>query len=82
MNKTHHFVVSFNEGTGKWQWDTDAEEARFDEGTIFNYDTNEWSSGYLGDGEYEPAEENLIDQLTHAMGIMNIVNGVSGGEDE
>lgn len=77
MNKVHHFVVSFNEATGKWQWDTDAEEGRFDEGTIFNHDTNEWSNGYLGDGEYEPAEENLIDQLTHAMGIMNIVNGVS-----
>ena len=27
-------------------------------------------------------EENLIAQLTHDLGIMNIVNGVSGGEDE
>lgn len=75
MNKTHHFVVSFNEETGAWSWDTDTEEARFDEGTIFNYDTNEWSSGYLGDGEYEPAEEELTDQLKHALGIMNLVNG-------
>jgi hypothetical protein len=77
MNKDHHFIVSFNEGTGKWQWDTDVESARFEEGTIYNHDTSEWSSAYLGDGEYEPIEENLIDQLTHALGIMNIVNGVS-----
>ena len=77
MNKDHHFIVSFNEDTGKWQWDTDVESARFEEGTIYNHDTNEWSSAYLGDGEYEPIEENLIDQLTHALGIMNIVNGVS-----
>ena len=77
MNKDHHFIVSFNEGTGKWKWDVDVESARFDEGTIYNYDTSEWSSGYLGDGEYEPAEDNLINQLTYALGIMNIINGVS-----
>jgi hypothetical protein len=77
MNKVHHFVVSFDEGTGKWQWDTDAEEARFVDGTICDTDTNSWWSAYLGDGEYEPAEDNLIEQLKHALGIMNIVNGVS-----
>jgi hypothetical protein len=80
MNKVHHFVVSFDEGTGKWQWDTDAEEARFVDGTICDTDTNSWWSGYLGDGEYEPAEDNLIEQLKHALGIMNIVNGVREGE--
>jgi hypothetical protein len=81
MRKEHHFVVSFSEETGKWKWDTSVEEARFEEGTIFNYDTNEWSSGYLGDGEYEPAEEGLIDQLKHALGVMNLVNGVPDEEE-
>ena len=81
MRKEHHFVVSFNEETGKWKWDTSVEEARFDEGTIFNYETNEWSSGYLGDGEYEPAEEGLIEQLKHALGVMNLVNGVPDEEE-
>jgi hypothetical protein len=75
MNKEHHFIVKFNEETGAWSWDTDVEEARFDEGTIFNYDTNEWSSGYLGDGEYEPNEEELVNQLKHALYVMNLVNG-------
>lgn len=75
MNKEHHFVVSFNEETGKWQWNTDSEEAHFDEGTIYNSDTEEWSSGYLGDGEYDPAEEGLVEQLKHALYVMNLVNG-------
>ena len=82
MNKQHHFVIKFDEETKLWSWDANVEEARFDEGTIFNYDTNEWSSGYLGDGEYEPAEEGLIEQLKHALGVMNVVNGAyPQGED-
>lgn len=76
MNKEHHFVVTFNEQTGEWKWDTDVEEARFDEGTIFNYDTNEWSSGYLGDGEYEPAEDRLIEQLQQGLHTMNLMSSV------
>jgi hypothetical protein len=81
MDKVHHFVVSYSEETGKWKWDYSVEEARFEEGTIFNYDTNEWSSGYLGDGEYDPAEEGLIGQLKHALGVMNLVNGVPDEEE-
>ena len=69
--------------TGVWSWDTDVEEARFEEGTIYNLDTEEWSSGYLGDGEYEPAEEGLVEQLKHALYVMNLVNGKVGeGEIE
>jgi hypothetical protein len=80
MNKEHHFVVIFDEGTGQWRWDTEIEEARFEEGTIYNYDTNEWSSGYLGDGEYEPAEDMLIGQLKYALNVMNLVNGAVPNE--
>lgn len=71
MNKEHHFILSYNEGTELWSWDVDVEEARFEEGTIFNYDTNEWSSGYLGDGEYEPSEDKLVEQLKKALEILN-----------
>jgi hypothetical protein len=81
MNKEHHFVVSFNEETGEWKWDTDVEEARFEEGTIYNIDSNEWSSGYLGDGEYDPAEEELVEQLKHALYVMNLVNGKAGDNE-
>lgn len=77
MDKEHHFVVSYNEKSREWKWDVEVEEARFDEGTIFNYDTNEWSSGYLGDGEYEPAEDDLIKQLRHGIDTMNLLSRVS-----
>jgi hypothetical protein len=83
MSKEHHFIVKFNEETGVWSWDTDTEEARFDNETIFNSETNEWSSGYLGDGEFDPAEEGLGEQLQHALYVMNLVNGkVRDGEPE
>ena len=83
MNKEHHFVIKFDEKSGTWSWDIDVEEARFDDGTIYNSDTEEWSSGYLGDGEYEPAEEGLVEQLKHALYVMNLVNGKVGeGEIE
>jgi hypothetical protein len=82
--KQHHFIISFDEITGAWKWDTDAEEARFVDGTIYNESTGSWTSGYLGDGEYEPAEDGLIGQLKHALWTMNLVNGAlpQGDEDE
>jgi hypothetical protein len=73
--------VSFNEETGEWKWNTDVEEARFEEGTIYNIDSNEWSSGYLGDGEYDTAEEELVEQLKHAIYVMNLVNGKAGDNE-
>jgi hypothetical protein len=82
MSKVHHFVVSFDEATGKWKWDTDSEEARFEDGTIYNPENDEWSNGYLGDGIYEPNEEILVEQIKHSMWVMNLVNGkVSDGAD-
>jgi hypothetical protein len=83
MSKVHHFVVSYDEAMKAWVWDVSVEEARFEEGTIYDYETSEWSSGYLGDGEYEPAEEGLIEQLKHALSVMNVVNGAyPQGEDD
>ena len=82
MNKSHHFVVSFDESTGRWKWDYLEEEVRYSDGTIYNHDTHEWTSGYLGDGEYEPAEENLIEQLKHALWCINLANGKVDDSDE
>jgi hypothetical protein len=82
--KQHHFVISFDEATGAWKWDTDAEEARFEDGTIYTEATKEWSNGYLGDSIYEPNEEILVEQLKRALWTMNLVNGAfpQGEEDE
>jgi hypothetical protein len=80
--KQHHFVISFDEATGAWSWNTDSEEAHFEDGTIYTEATNEWSSGYLGDGVYEPNEEILVDQLKRAVKIMNLVNGAGAQGEE
>lgn len=80
MKKVHHFVVHFDEVRGVWDWDWNIEEARFEEGTIYDYDTGEWSSGYLGDGEYEPAEDELIEQLKQGLALMNKANGKTEGD--
>ena len=82
--KQHHFVISFDEATGAWKWDTDAEEARFEDGTIYTEATEEWSNGYLGDSIYEPNEEILVEQLKRALWTMNLVNGAfaQGEENE
>ena len=68
-NKEYHFVIKFDEGTGIWSWDTDVEEARFDDGTIYNSDTDKWLSGY------ESEQENLVGQLLKGIWAMNLVNG-------
>ena len=67
-NKEHHFVVKFDEGTGVWSWDTDVEEARFEDGTIYNSDTDKWLSSYET-GEW------IVGQLHKGLWAMNLVNG-------
>lgn len=81
MRKIHHYIVSFDTSTGAWKWDVPMEETKFDDGTIYNYEEHEWFSAYLGEGEYDPDEENLINQLKHALGVMNLVNGVPNEEE-
>jgi hypothetical protein len=70
MSKEHHYVIVYREETG-WEIDTDSEEARFPDGTIFNTETNEWEYGYLGDGEYNKDEKAITWQLSKAIGQMN-----------
>lgn len=59
-NNTHYFVVAYNSSTQTWEWDTEAEETHFPDGTAVDNDTNEWlPSGYLGDGEYLDNQDEL-----------------------
>jgi hypothetical protein len=69
--KQHHFVIAYDTETNAWYWDTDSEEARFVDGTIYDKSTESWSSGYLGDGEYEPQENDLANILQTNLRAMN-----------
>jgi hypothetical protein len=62
MTKQYHYVVSYKEGEG-WAIDTDSEETRFPDGTIYDTEKNEWQFGYLGDGKFNGREQELTEQL-------------------
>lgn len=71
ITHTHYFVVSYNSATSKWEWDTEAEELHFHEGTVVHNETNEWGYAYLGDGEYIDNEDELSSQLGNAIDLLN-----------
>ena len=62
-NNTHYFVVSYNSKTQTWDWDTEAEECYFRDGTAVDNDTNEWVAGYIGDGEFLDNQDELSSLL-------------------
>ena len=68
---THYFVVSFNSKDNTWQWDTEAEELQFPDGTVVHNESNEWGYAYLGDGEYIDNEDELSEALGKAIKILN-----------
>lgn len=69
-NKQHHFIVSYTKNGG-WNIDIESEEARFPEGTVFNYDTTQWESSYLGDGEYNNNNDEITGILGKALADLN-----------
>ena len=52
--KQHSFIITFDFDTEEWIQDCSSEEAKMDNRTIYCPETNEWTSGYKGDGKYEP----------------------------
>lgn len=70
MTIEHHFIVKYSTENG-WEWDTDSEEMRFQDGTIWNSDTQEWSIGYAGDGEYVDNDDVIGENLGSAIQLMN-----------
>jgi hypothetical protein len=73
----HHYIIKYSKEEG-WEWDTDTEEARYPNGTVFNDETEEWQSGYVGwneekgEAEYLDDDDLIGEQLT---AILEIANG-------
>ena len=55
----HYFILCFDAETNTWDWDTDQEEVAFPNGTVYDEETNTWTSAYLGDGEYIDNEDEV-----------------------
>ena len=72
----HHYIIKYSK-EGGWEWDTDTEEARYPDGTVFNDETEEWQSGYVGwdkvkgEAEYLDDDDLIGEQLGAILKIAN-----------
>lgn len=55
----HHFILMFDSESKTWEWDAETESAKFPDGTIWDEHKQEWYSGYLGDGGYDPIDDKI-----------------------
>lgn len=70
-NKQYYFITFYDSDTGKWIHDVDTEQAMFGNRLIWNNETSEFESGYLGDGEYEENEEEVVTLFNKMIGEAN-----------
>jgi len=68
----HHYVVTFNSETNEWLLDDDTLTARFPDGTVYDYDTDQWNYEYLGDGKYYPMSEQISETITNVVNNLNV----------
>jgi len=72
----HHFIIKYSK-EGGWEWDTDSEELRYSDGTVWNEQTQEWSSGYAGWSEAKGEAEYVDDDDVigeHLGAILKVAN--------
>ena len=58
--KEHYFIVKWSRDNG-WEIDTDTEEARFPDGTVWN--GKEWELPCLGEGIYNEGNDLVTQDL-------------------
>jgi hypothetical protein len=76
MSIEHTFVIKYS-NEGGWEWDVDTEAARFDDGTIYDTETQQWEPAYL-DGEYADNDDEIGEQLASILHLANEARGVAG----
>jgi hypothetical protein len=72
----HTFVIKYSNENG-WEWDVDTESVRFDEGTIYYTDTEDWVPAHLGEGEYVDNDDEIGEQLVSILQIANDARGIA-----
>ena len=73
--KEHLFIIKYTNEKG-WEWDTDTEAVRLDDGTIYDTETQQWEPAYL-DGEYADNDDEIGEQLGAILAIANSARGVA-----
>ena len=71
MTKNHYFIVSYDTDTGEWDLDNDAETSLLDNKTIYDNETGQWQTAYLGDGEYNDNDDDIAGKLYMALKQLN-----------
>ena len=69
----HIFVIKYTNENG-WEWDTDL-EARFDDGTIYDTETGEWTPAHSGEGEYVDNDDEVGEKLGAILQLANEARG-------
>ena len=71
MTKNHYFIVSYDTDNGEWDIDTDAETKFLNNETVYDNDTGQWETAYLGDGEYNDNDDDIAGKLYIALKQLN-----------
>ena len=77
----HHFIVKYSKEEG-WSWDTDSEELRYSDGTVWDTEGESWSVGYVGwseekgEAEYLDDDDLIGEHLGAILGIANSENRI------
>ena len=72
----HYYVICFNDETKEWSHDCDTEDIRFDEGTIWDIEKEEWSKGYLGDLVWNEASIKADEIFGEGLTVLNQISAV------
>jgi hypothetical protein len=73
----HHFLVMFDSETKNWEWDAETETAKFPDGTIWDDEKQEWYSGYLGDGGYDPIDDKISEYFPTVIETLDRLHALS-----
>ena len=76
----HHFLVMFDSETKTWEWDAETETAKFPDGTIWDDHKQEWYSGYLGDGGYDPLDEQISEYFPQVIETLDNLHRITEGQ--
>lgn len=72
----YYYLVYFDEETKEWTHDVDSEEIRLEGRTIWNTETEEWESGYLGDGIWNDKQDKADEIMNDGLLYLNRISAV------
>ena len=77
----HHYIIKFDDITREWSQDTDSEEVRFPDGTIWEEATDEWFYPYIGEGEFYRKADEVDERLGKVVSLLNEKEGDEDGSN-